>query len=144
MGIIQIFLKGFTSEFANKIECSFGIHSNYCTQQTEEHECHFILFFGFGKYFSAFWPPYCTLSYETLIYYLWNVSSLFSFCLHFRLSIRKRNRSTFDKVVFFSRPIRDSCQCFDISVFLCTHCCYIKRPVFTLSLPVHLANKTDD
>lgn len=47
---------------------------------------------------------------------------------------------------WFSFPgqLETAASALTFQVFLCTHCCYIKIPVFTLSLPVHLANKTDD
>lgn len=68
-----------------------------------------ILFFLLWKVYLSF---LVSVLYFILwnIYYLWNVSSLFSVCFHYRLSIRKRNHSTWQGGFLFpGQLVRDCC-----------------------------------
>ena len=127
-------------ELVNKIKCSSEIHCNYSVQQTGECECHFVLFFCFGKYFSTFWFPYCTLSCETLTDHLWNVPVFSVFildCLSGKEMVVPLTRMVF---FFWASQLEAADSTSLRQCFSCAHCCYIETGVHTFNLPVQLAD----
>lgn len=119
---MRSFKKDFANDLVSKIKCSSGFTVIILLSRWDYLKAILSFTFAMKSTSQLFGLRILLYPYETLIYYLWNVS-LFSVCFRFRLSIRERNHSTPQGSFLFPSQLGRACyQYFYISIYFYFFC----------------------